>query len=98
MSGLRQRHVMGMLLGALLGLAVAGLGSVFNYGLAYNDGFFWGAVGGGILAGMPQFALSGAVLTRSENRAWNTLVGVVASLLLLGVTVLLVALLIRLFS
>ncbi len=86
------------MLGALLGLAVAGLGSVFNYGLAYNDGFFWGAVGGGILAGVPQFALAGAALTRSENRAWNSLVGVAASMLLLGVIVLLVILLARLFS
>jgi Na+-transporting NADH:ubiquinone oxidoreductase subunit NqrB len=87
-----------MLLGALLGLAVAGLGSVFDYSLASNDGLFWGAVVGGVLAGMPQFALAGAVLTRSENRAWNTLVGVVASMLLLGVILLLVVLLARLFS
>jgi hypothetical protein len=86
-----------MLLGALLGLAVAGLGSAFDYKLTFNDGLFWGAVAGGVLAGMPQFANSGAVLTRGENRAWNTLVGFVASMLLLGVIVLLVVLLTRLF-
>ena len=86
------------MLGALLGLAVAGLGSAFDYSLTLNDGLFWGAVTGGILAGMPQFANSGAVLTRSENRAWNVLVGFVASMSLLGVIALLVVLLARLFS
>lgn len=97
MFGLRQRHLIGLLAGALLGLVAAGLGSVFDYALTLNDGFFWGAVIGGVLAGIPQFAQSGAVLTGSKNRAWNALVGIVGGLVLAGVIVILVILLMRLF-
>jgi hypothetical protein len=92
MFGLRQRHVIGLLAGAALGLVVAGLG-----GVSSGDGLFWGAVIGGILAGVPQFAQSGAVLTGSENRAWNTLVGIVGGLLFLGVITALAIFLARLF-
>jgi hypothetical protein len=97
MFGLRQRHLIGLLVGAALGLVAAGLGGVLGYALAPGDGLFWGAVVGGVLAGVPQFAQSGAALTGSENRAWNALVGLVGGLLFVGVITALVIFLARLF-
>jgi hypothetical protein len=98
MFGLRQHHLMGMFAGALLGLVASGLGGVFGLALAPNDGLFWGAVVGGLITGMPQFAQAGAVLTGSENRTWNALVGIVGGLALIGVIAALATLLIKLFS
>jgi hypothetical protein len=92
----RWQHVMGLVVGALLGAVAAGLGHSFDYALSLNDGLLWGAVIGGILAGVPQFAQSGAVLTGSESRAWNLAVGIAGSLVFLGVVVVLVFLALRL--
>lgn len=97
MFGLRQHHVIGMFAGAFLGLVVSGLGSVLGLALAPNDGFFWGAVIGGLIAGMPQFAQAGAVLTGNENRTWNALVGIVGGLVFIGVIAALAILVLKLF-
>ncbi len=86
MFGLRSQHLIGMLAGALLGIVAVGLGNTFGYALVLSDGLFWGAVIGGVLAGVPQFASSGAILTRSENQILNLLVGLVGGLLFLAVT------------
>jgi hypothetical protein len=82
---MRQHYLIGLVGGAGLGVVAAALSGVLGYTLSFGDGFFWGAVAGGILAGVPQFAESGAVLTRRDNRALNTVVGVAGSLVVLGV-------------
>ena len=68
-----------------MGAVAAGLSRGLGYRLTLSDGLFWGAVIGGILAGAPQFAQSGAVLTRSKNPALNLLVGLLGGMLFLGV-------------
>ena len=80
-----------------MGLVASSLGNVFGLALAPNDGLFWGAVVGGLLAGMPQFAQAGAVLTRSENHTWNALVGIVGGLVFIGVMAALAIFLLKLF-
>jgi hypothetical protein len=87
MFRLRWHHIVGLVAGALLGAAASGLGGAFDYSLTLSDGLFWGGVIGGILAGVPEFAQAGAVLTRSERPLWNLLVGLVGSLLFLGVVI-----------
>lgn len=86
MFGLRQHHLLGLLIGAGVGLVASLLGKVVGYSLSPDDGIFWGGVTGGILAGTPQFVSSGAVLTGGDNRALNLIVGVVGSLVVLVVT------------
>ena len=98
MFGLRPQHIIGLLAGATLGAVVAALSSALGYELALSDGLFWGAIAGGVLAGVPQFARSGAVLTHSESRVLNTLVGLVGGAVLLGFAVALTVFLVRLFS
>ncbi len=98
MSGLRQHHLVGIFAGALLGLVASSLGSMLGYDFAPDDGLLWGAVIGGLVAGMPQFAQAGAVLTGGENRTWNALVGIVGGLVLIGVIGVLATLLVKLFS
>jgi hypothetical protein len=87
---------MGLVVGALVGAGVAGLGQLLDYALSLNDGLFWGAVIGGILAGVPQFAQSGAVLTGSESRAWNLATGLAGGLAFLVVVAALIFLALRL--
>jgi hypothetical protein len=93
----RQHYLIGLVGGAGLGAVAAALSGVLGHSLSLGDGFFWGAVVGGILAGAPQFAESGAVLTRRDNRALNTVVGVAGSLVVLGVIVGVALALTRLF-
>jgi len=97
MLHLRWHHVVGLVAGAVLGAVVAALSGTLGYSLALNDGLFWGGVIGGILAGVPEFAQAGAVLTRSERPVWNLLVGLVGSLVFLGVVVGLTSLIFALF-
>lgn len=98
MFRLRWQHVVGLVVGALLGAVAAGLAQSFDYALSLNDGLFWGAVIGGILAGVPQFAQSGAVLTRSESRAWNLAAGFAGGVVFLGVVAFLAFLALKLLS
>jgi len=98
MFRLRWQHIVGLVAGALLGAAASGLGGVFGYSLTLGDGLFWGGVIGGILAGVPEFAQAGAVLTRSERPLWNLLVGLVGSLVFLGVVIGLTSLIYALLS
>ncbi len=97
MWGIRWSHLVGLLVGAGAGALVAALGGTLGYALSLNDGLFWGAVTGGILAGVPQFIASGAVLTRRENRALNLVVGVVGGLVVLALTMVVAVVLARLF-
>jgi hypothetical protein len=83
MLGIRQSHVVGLVVGALVGAAIAALSSVFDYDISVGDGLFWGAVSGSVLAGVPQFTQSGAVLTRRDNSTLNLVVGLIASMLFL---------------
>jgi hypothetical protein len=94
----RRQHLFGLFIGALLGLMAAGLGTVLGYGLALDDGLFWGAAIGATLASVPDFARSGAVLTRGDNQAVNLIVGLVGSVLFLGAFVGLVLVLLNLFA
>ena len=98
MLRLRWHHVVGLVAGAVLGAVVAGLGGAFGYSVALSDGLFWGGVIGGIFAGVPEFAQAGAVLTRSERPMWNLLVGLVGSLVFLGVVIGLTSLIFALLS
>jgi hypothetical protein len=97
MFGLQRHILLGLLVGALLGAVVAGFGEALGYTLALGDGIFWGAGIGGVLASVPQFEQSGAVLTRRENRVLNTLVGIAGSVVLVGILVLLAVLFMELF-
>jgi hypothetical protein len=84
--------------GALFGVVVAVLSGQLGYAVKLNDGLIWGAVIGGVLSGMPQFAQSGAVLTRSQHRSWNTAVGLGAGMAIMGALSLLVIFVLRLLS
>jgi hypothetical protein len=97
MLRLRWHHVVGLVVGAALGAVVAALSGTFGYSLALNDGLFWGAVFGGILAGVPEFAQAGAVLTMRDKPVLNLLVGLIGSLVFLGVVVGLTSLIFALF-
>jgi hypothetical protein len=83
MYGLHRNHVIAVLAGALLGAVISFLAGALGFALALNDGIFWGAVIGGIVAGIPQFAQSGAVLTQGTNSLWNLLVGLVGGVVFL---------------
>ncbi len=84
MLSIKPRHLLGMLIGAVLGIVAAGLSPQFGYDLARNDGLFWGGAIGGVLSGAPEFARSGKTLTQSENRVLNSLVGLFGGLILIG--------------
>jgi len=96
MIRLRLHHFVGLLIGAGLGVVAAALSDALGYSLSFGDGFFWGAVIGGILAGAPQFAQAGAVLTRRDHLVLNTVIGVAGSLVVLGFTAVVAVLLTRL--
>ena len=98
MFGLRWTHMIGVVAGALFGMMVAVLSGVLGHAVKLNDGLFWGAVIGGVLSGMPQFAQSGAVLTRSQHKSWNMAVGLAAGMAFLGTLSLLVIFVLRLLS
>lgn len=95
---MRKQHVLGLVAGALVGGLVALLSSALGYSLALNDGIFWGAVTGGVLSGVPEFAKSGAVLTHRNRPALNLVVGLAGSVLFLTVFAGLVLLLLNLFA
>ena len=97
MFGLRRGQLFGIALGAALGAIVSVLARVQGSELALNDGIFWGAVIGGILSAIPQFARSGAVLTRSTHSGLNLAVGLLGSLIFVVVVGALAILLARLF-
>jgi hypothetical protein len=97
MFGVQRDSLLGLLVGALLGAVVAVFGEALGYTLAFGDGIFWGAAIGGVLASVPQFEQSGAVLTRREGRVLNTLVGIAGSVVLMGFLVLLTLLFLELF-
>ena len=91
MLGIRKSHVVGILLGGLLGAAFSGVIGLFGLSIALNEAILWGAAIGGILAGLPQFAQSGAVITQKPDSAWNPIVGLVGGLLIFGALLALVA-------
>ena len=98
MLRLRWTHVVGAVAGALLGTAIAALSGALGHAVKLNDGLFWGAVIGGVLSGIPQFAQSGAVLTRSQHKSWNTAVGLAAGMAFLSALALLVIFVLGLLS
>ena len=81
MFGLRREQLVGIALGAVLGGIVSLLAHTLGGELALNDGILWGAVSGGLLSASPQFARSGAVLTRSTNSGLNLAVGLLGTVL-----------------
>ena len=85
MLGIRRSHVIGILLGGLLGAVVSGLVGVFGLSIALNEAILWGAAVGGILAGIPQFAQSGAVITQNPDSRWNPVIGFAGGLLIFGI-------------
>ncbi len=96
MYGLRKEYLVGIALGALLGAAASGLSGVFGYAMTLNEGLLWGAAIGGILSAIPQFARSGAVLTRGSHSGVNLLVGLAGSLVYIAIVIVLTILLTRL--
>jgi hypothetical protein len=74
---------------------MAGLGSALGFSISLDDGLLWGAVVGGVVAGIPDFMRSGAVLTQSEHRLFNLAVGLIGGVLFLGVFAALVLLLLN---
>jgi hypothetical protein len=84
MYGVRKSHLIGILAGALLGVLLSGVASRLGLGLAAEDGLLWGAAIGGVLAGLPQFAESGAILTRNPDSVWNPIVGLLCGLVIIG--------------
>ena len=96
MYGLRREQLIGMVLGAVLGGFVSCTGRVAGRTLTLGEGLLWGAAIGGILAAIPQFGRSGAVLTRRSHSAVNLLVGLVGSLAYIVAIVLLAILLTKL--
>jgi hypothetical protein len=91
MLGIRRSHVIGILVGGLLGAVVSGLIGLFGLSMALNEAVLWGAAIGGLLAGIPQFAQSGAVITQNPDSAWNPLIGLAGGLLIFGGLLALVA-------
>lgn len=91
MLGIRKSHVIGILVGGLLGAVVSGLVDPFGISIALNKAVLWGAALGGILAGIPQFGQSGAVITQNPGSMWNPVIGLAAGLLFFGALLALVA-------
>ena len=91
MLGIRRSHVIGILFGGLLGAVASGLVGVFGLSIALNEAILWGAAVGGILAGIPQFAQSGAVITQNPDSPWNPVIGFAGGLLIFGAFLALVA-------
>jgi hypothetical protein len=95
---LRRQHLFGLFIGAVVGVVAASLGSVLGFGLAVDDGLYWGAAIGVTLASVPDFVRSGSVLTRGDNQTVNLVVGLFGSVLFLGVFVGVVLVLLNLFA
>jgi hypothetical protein len=91
MLGIRKSHVIGILIGGLLGAVASGLLGRFGISMTLNEAVLWGAAIGGILAGIPQFAQSGAVITQNPRSVWNPVIGLAAGLLFFGALLALVA-------
>jgi hypothetical protein len=91
MLGIRKSHVIGIVVGGLLGAVISGLFGRFGISMALNEAVLWGAAIGGILAGIPQFAQSGAVITQNPSSVWNPVIGLAAGLLFFGALLALVA-------
>jgi hypothetical protein len=94
----RRSHWIGLLVGAGVGALAAGLSRAFGYALALEDGLIWGAAVGTIVMSLPDFAQSGAILTRRENRTVNAIVGLFGSLAFLLIFVALALLVLKLVS
>jgi len=97
MLGVRKSHLVGILVGGVVGAAVSGVIGLLGLSLALNEAILWGAALGGLLAGAPQFAQSGAIITQNPDSVWNPLVGLAGGLLLFGAFLALVAALWSLF-
>jgi hypothetical protein len=66
-----RRHLWGIGLGALAGLALEASVPAVRAVAGRSGGLAWGAALGGILASLPEFAAAGAILTRRPNRGLN---------------------------
>jgi hypothetical protein len=68
-----------------LGAAVSEVVDLFGLSIALSDAILWGAALGGVVAGIPQFGKSGAIVTQNPDSVWNPLIGLVGGLLIFGV-------------
>lgn len=84
MFGARKSHLIGILVGGLLGAVVSGAIGLLGLSLALNEAILWGAALGGVVAGIPQFAQSGAIITQNPDSIWNPIIGLVGGLLVIG--------------
>lgn len=81
----RRNQVIGLLGGLIAAALVGNTFPGLREALGLGGVMLWGAAIGAGLASLPQFEKAGQVITRSNNRAFNLMVGLSIPTLVIGV-------------
>jgi|CXWL01.1.fsa_nt_gi hypothetical protein len=82
---MRRNQVIGLLGGLITGAIIGNSWPGVREALGGAGGvMLWGAAIGAALGSLPQFEKAGKVITRSENRTFNLLVGLSIPVLVIG--------------
>ena len=83
---MRRNQVIGLLGGLITGAIIGNSWPGVREAVGGAGGvMLWGAAIGASLGSLPQFEKAGKVITRSENRAFNLIVGLNIPVLVIGV-------------
>lgn len=89
---IRRNQLIGGIAGTLMGAMVAATWPAVLELLGWGGALMWGAVIGIALGSLSQFEKLGLLITRSQNRLFNFVVGLCVPLFLVGVLLALVRL------
>ena len=81
---LRRDQAVGILMGMLGGLLTATLWPEVRSAAGWGGAMLWGAAIGAMFASLTQFESAGKIITRSESRFFNLVVGLCIPLLIIG--------------
>ena len=82
---LRRNQVFGIVIGLIGGLMAGSFWPAIPTAITWGGVLLWGAAIGALLGSLAQFERAGRVLTRSENRTFNTIVALCIPLGLIAV-------------
>ena len=80
----RRNQVVGLLGGLIAGALVGNTFPGLREAVGLGGVMMWGAAIGASLASLPQFEKAGKIITRSENRPFNLIVGLSIPALVIG--------------
>ena len=81
---IRRNQLIGAIAGTLGGAMMAATWPVIPTSITWGGALLWGAVIGIALGSLPQIEKIGYIITRSDNRIFNFLVGICTPLLAIG--------------